>query len=287
MLLKDRPRGFYGLDQYQPPLCYELEGKLFTFMMDDGHDQTLEILDKQTLRWSLDNGERHTEEYRCVKADNTTYLLTYELAGAEKRTNHTFIIDLENMLVTRVIAKNGENPKNPYLNNTYFEFGAIVKEDGTTEFRRHSYTDEMIGTCMQWNYGSCITVHVYYCSDFYRITYPRDGSQDESINAALDGLVSQLPSADEPADYIKIKENMYLVSITEKNMERLLGAEGQFRSNNLCFLQNYDRMYQVGRAFGNVTIDGVDTPIRLLFGAAGKFCESPDDYMTAPNPFVV
>jgi len=149
-MLKDNPRGNYGIDQFRPPLCYELAGQQFTFVMDDGVDYDIHFLDKSTLTWNYAGQEPKQESYECLKGDDTTYLVYFEIEGAEKRTGHTFVVDLENMLVTRLIAINGENPKDPYINNTYIEFGAILKDDGTVTFKRHSYTDEMIGTCMQW-----------------------------------------------------------------------------------------------------------------------------------------
>ena len=286
-MLKDNPRGNYGLDQFRPPLCFELTGKQFVFVMDDGVDYILRILDENNLEWNLEGKEPKREDYECLKADDTTYLLFFEIAGAERRTGHTFVIDLENMLVTRIIAVNGENPKFPYLNNSYIEFGAILKPDGSLTFQRHSYTDDMVGTCMQWCYGCFSTVHVYYCTNFYRITYPRDGSQDPALSEGMDSLVRQLPSSDEPASYIKIKENMYLLNITERNMERLLGPKGLFRCDTMCFLQNYDRLYLVGKAFGNLTQDGEDSEIRMAFGAYGKFTEAPEGFFTDPNPYIV
>lgn len=286
-MLKDNPRGNYGLDQFRPPLCFELTGKQFVFVMDDGVDYILRILDENNLEWNLEGKEPKREDFECLKADDTTYLLFFEIAGTERRTGHTFVIDLENMLVTRIIAVNGENPKFPYLNNSYIEFGAILKPDGSLTFQRHSYTDDMVGTCMQWCYGCFSTVHVYYCTNFYRITYPRDGSQDPALSEGMDSLVRQLPSSDEPASYIKIKENMYLLNITERNMERLLGPKGLFRCDTMCFLQNYDRLYLVGRAFGNLTQDGEDSEIRMAFGAYGKFTEAPEGFFTDPNPYIV
>ena len=286
-MLKDNPRGNYGIDQYRPPLNYELAGRSFTFVMDDGVDQHVSFLDGKTLEWNFEGQEPRREEYECLKADETTYLMYYEIEGAEKRTGHTFVIDLENMLVTRLTAVNGEDPKDPYVNNSYFTFGAILKPDGTAEARRHSFTDEVVGTCVQWCYGIYTTVHVYYCTDFYRITFPQDSAANIPANEQLSSLGAQLPSSDEPASYIRIKDNMYFVNITERNMERLLGEKGKFRCNAMCFLQNYDRMYMVGRAFGAMTVDGKDTKIKLSFGAYGKFAEVPEHFFTDPNPYIV
>ncbi len=70
-------------------------------------------------------------------------------------------------------------------------------------------------------------------------------------------------------------------------MERLLGEKGRFRCNAMCFLQNYDRMYMVGRAFGAMTEKGKDSRIRLSFSAYGKFTEVPESFFTDPNPYII
>ena len=288
-MLKDNPRGNYMIDQYKPPFCYELAGRRFVMAMDDGFDHTLNFLDGHCVEWNIGDGEPKKEKYECLKGDDTTFLVSMEISGCEKRMNHTFVIDLENMLVTRIIAKNGENPKYPYINNTYFEFGAIYKEDGSLEFRRHSHTSDMIGTVIQWCYGNKMTtVHVYYTTSFYRITYPRDRVQTEEERKKaeeMNAMVSALPSSDEPAVYIKIKPNMYLVSITEMNMEKIIAGKVPYRSNTMCFLQNYDRLYQVGRTFGAMTLPEGDVPLNLMFGAYGKFTEVEQEFIDAPNPF--
>ncbi len=288
-MLKDNPRGNYMIDQYKPPFCYELAGQKFVIAMDDGYDYTLNFIDKKHVAWNIGDTEPKTEEYECLKGDDTTFLVSFELKGTKLRTNHTFVIDLENMLVTRIIGIIGENPKYEYLNNTYFEFGAIYKEDGSLEFRRHSFTSDMIGTIMQWCYGEKMTtVHVYYTTNFYRITYPRDRLQTEEQRKKqeeMNAMVSALPSSDEPAVYVKIKPNMYLVSITEKNMEKIIGGGVQFRSNTMCFLQNYDRLYQVGRTFGTLTLPEGEQHLNLMFGAYGKFTEIEKEFVDAPNPF--
>lgn len=289
-MLKDNPRVTSMLTQYRPAFNYELAGKKFVIAMDDGHDVTLNFLDKKTVEWSIDGGTPKAESYECLKGDETTYLVTYAIEGAELRTNHTFVIDLENYLVTRCIGIIGENPKEPLLNNTYFEFGAIYKEDGSLEFRRHSFTSDMVGTVMQWCYGERMTtVHVYYTTKFYRITYPRDRVMTEEQlkrQEQMNAMVKELPSSDEPADYIKIKPNMYFVSITEKNMEKILHGKVGFRSNNLCFLQNYNRLYQVGRAFGTHSEGDKIFPTQMMFGAYGKFTEVEQEFIDAPNPFI-
>ena len=284
--------GYMSIDQYCPPLCFELAGQELELVMDDGYDQTLRFVDGQQLEWGPLGGELQTESYKCLKADDETYLVNFERAGVTPRECYTYVLDKENMLVTRLIAKVGENPRYPYLINTHFEFGAIRKADGSLTFQRHGYTSDVIGTCVQWTYGcELATVHVYYCANFYRITYPADrvvSEESKAQNAEFNDVVASLPSSDEPAVYVKIKDRMYLTSIIEQNMEKLTaGKLSGFRSNTLCFLQNYSRMYQVGRGFGTTSTPEGDQPINIMIGAYGKPAEVDPGFFNDPNPSLV
>jgi hypothetical protein len=109
----------------------------------------------------------------------------------------------------------------------------------------------------------------------------------------MNQMLRSLPGSDEPAHYVKIKEGMYLVSVTEQNMEKLLGASVGFRSDTLCFLDNYNHMYDVGRGFGTMTNpDGTDSNIFVMIGAYGKIIDAEKDeffknLMEDKNPYLV
>lgn len=282
--------GYFSIDQYCPPLCFELAGSKFELVMDDGYDFILNFHGKEKLEWHRAGEEPKVESYKCLKADDTTYLVNYELEGASPRVCHTFVIDLENMLVTRIVARIGSNPRYPYLIYTDFEFGAIRRENNELTFKRHGYTSDMIGNVVQWTYGSQLaTVHVYYCAHFYRITYPSDRIETQEgmeVNKEFREMMRQLPSSDEPAVYIKIKNGLYLFSLIEQNMERMTAGKMQFRSNTLCFLQNYNRMYQVGRGFGTSTTAEGDRNINIMIGAYGKFVDVNPNFLKDPNPYL-
>jgi hypothetical protein len=277
----------YGRDsivQYCPPLCFELSGQMFELVMDDGYDFFLNFTSEKTLEWNRAGAEVSSAHYECLKGDESTYLVSYELENVIPRVNHTFVIDMENMLVTRIIARIGQNPKYPYLISTEFDFGAIRREASALTFKRHGYTSDMIGTAVEWTYGSSLTtVHIYYCANFYRLISPRDNPEDDW---AFTELMRALPSSDEPAVYIKIKDGMYLFSLTEQNAEKLTQGRFMFRSNTLCFLQNYKRLYQVGRGFGTSTTPDGDIKTNIMIGAYGKFAEVDPSFFTDPNPYV-
>ncbi|MDR1590174.1 MAG: MoaF N-terminal domain-containing protein [Oscillospiraceae bacterium] len=286
-----------AIDQFTPPLNFELAGTKFEFVMDDGYDYILDFLDKDTLEWHWAGDAPKRAKYWCEKGDDTTYLVSFEHAGAAPRANHTFVIDRENNLVTRIIAKLGTNPKDEYLITPEYEFGVIRAEGQDIKpYPRHGFTGDLRGTVVQWAYGSeMATVHVYYCSNFYRITYPRDPAFSEEakkMNEMFNNILKDLPSSDEPTRYIKIKDGLYLFSLTESNGERILGAKMGFRSNTMCFLQNYKREYLVGRSFGTSTTPEGDTHTHLMFGAYGKLIDPTDDeglqkMLRDPNPYIV
>ncbi|MDR0469471.1 MAG: molybdenum cofactor biosynthesis F family protein [Peptococcaceae bacterium] len=284
MNLKDYPRKVYSINQFTQPPCFELEGEKFFFVMDDGYDYELDITGKDTCTWNISGEAPKSETYQCLKSDDTTYILRYEVKDADPRVGHTFVIDLEQRLVTMLVCKMGVNPKHPFLVYSHFDFGAIRIEGEALPFKRHGFTTDLIGTCVEWHWRSkMFTQHSYYCTDFYRITLPKSSEASQTLAST----VRNTPSSDEPARYIKIKDKMYLFMLTEANSERIDGATRTHRSNNMVFLQNYDRMYHVGRTFGTNMVDGKPVPTNILFGAFGNPVELDPEFLNAPNPYIV
>ena len=101
-----------------------------------------------------------------------------------------------------------------------------------------------------------------------------------------------LPSSDEVAQFIKIKDNLYLFSLVEEKMERAMHDQNPtYRSNDMKFLQNYDRMCHVGRTFGSIKEGGLESEstnvIRcyILFGAFGNPIKLSDEFLNSSNPY--
>ena len=65
-------RKFYGLSQYKGPFCYELAGKEFRLVMDNGTAFTLSFLDEKSLGWSENGAPPRKDSYQCLKGDDTT-----------------------------------------------------------------------------------------------------------------------------------------------------------------------------------------------------------------------
>jgi hypothetical protein len=285
--LKNYPRKNYAIDQFTQPHCSELAGKSFHFIMDSGYDFELKFTGKDTCEWNIASDEPKPARYGCLKGDDTTYLVDYDLQeflGTPNKVNHLFILDLEQRLVTKVVCSMGGHPKFPYLVKSEFDFGAIEVKGMELPMKRHCFTTQMVGTRVEWHWNtSMLTQHDYFSTAYYRITWPKTSAAVEKIG----GPFELMPASDEIARYIKIKENMYLFSLTEELMERIVGDKSQFRSNNMSLLQNYDRMYHVGRTFGSMQKDGVIGPCRTLFGAFGNPVKLDDEFLNAENPYTV
>jgi hypothetical protein len=186
-----------SIGQYCPPRCFELAGKRFDFVLDSGEetgDAVLNFIDETTVEWSVKGEETlKSERYECRKADDWTYLVTYCLSNTVPRENHTWVIDREQELVTFLRCSLGENPYWPYLIDSHFGFGYIkVEGKEHTDRRRHGFTDDVAGTGVKWTYGhELATVHIYYSTNWYRITYPKsnkpktEASFNDSMNETM------------------------------------------------------------------------------------------------------
>jgi len=285
-----------SISQYCPPRCFELGGQRLELVMDTGEDTgdaVLNFIDGEYVEWSIKGGtELKREKYECRKADDWTYLVSFCIEGKKPRENHTWVIDKEQMLVTFLRCSLGENPYWPLLIESHFTFG-YIREEGKehTDLRRHGFTDDVTGTAVKWTYGhELATVHVYHHPNWYRITYPKDravSQEAQQQNTMFNDILKALPGSDEPAYYVKIKEGMYLVSITEQNMEKILGDKVGFRSDTLCFLDNYKRLYSVGRGFGTSTMGGKEADIFVMIGKYGAPEQVDDHFFTDPIPYLV
>ena len=278
-----KPKTYEGMSQYRPPLCFELVGKDLTLIMDNGFDYQLKFLDREKLIFGQVGGDSDVYKYDCLKAEDDTYFVNLSMTGDAVKSVNTFIIDMEQSLITWVNAKMGHNPRLPKQPSTEFVFGAMKKEDGTLPTIRHGYTSDMIGKAIHWRYGTLDVVHVYSSERYYRLTMPKEEiermrqANPEAFAAAEAarqrdgggmGGFNMTYVYEEPSDYVKIKDGIYVFSMTEAMMNRKRG-----QGNNLLFLMNLNRMYDVGRSFGH---NGEGNPENYTYGAYGEYYDASD-----------
>ena len=267
-----KPITYEGMSQYRPPLCFELVGKDLTLVMDDGYDYQLKFLDREKLLYGKIGEEADTYKYDCLKADDDTYFVNLSMTGDAIKSANTFILDMEQSLVTWEFIKMGHNPRLPKQPSTEITFGAIKKEDGTIPTIRHGYTTDMIGKAICWRYGTMSVVHVYSSERYYRLTTtPEEMERRIKANPEAAAMIRARNTTriyEEPSDYIKIKDGIYVFSMTECMANRQRG-----QGNNLFFLMNLNRMYDVGRSFG---YNGEGNPENYTYGAYGEYYDASD-----------
>ena len=264
------PGTFEGMSQYRPPLCFELTGTTLELVMDTGYDYDLTFADRKTLRFGEKDGPSGEYGYECLKVDDDTYFVNFELTGTELRTCMTFVLDMEQSLVTACRCTLGQNPRYPKMPKPYISFGAIRKEDGTVPQKRHGYTSDTVGKSIHWNYGNLEVVHVYYSERYYRLTQTREGM--ERLKVEKPDVYEMLSKRnidtilEDPCSWIKIKDGIYVFVVNEETMNRQRGS-----GNNLIFLMNLNRMHDVGRSFGH-NWEGL--PENYTYGAFGEYYDA-------------
>ena len=270
---------FEGLSQYSEPFNYELSGTVQRLAMDDGHRYVVEFLDGHTLRWSEMGESGTTEHYDCAKGGEDVYFVNFEFAARKPRTNITMVLDTAERLVTVVTTITGYHPKFPYMVDSKFAFGAVDVPGQPLPKRRHKYTADLLGKRIHWHYSPGVEiVHVYYATDYMRVTMPENIGWGDRDRKSWDELIEREPY-DEPAHFIKIKPGLYLVSCQEKNM-----ACRGWTGNSMIFLIDTQRVHDVGRSFGHAGLEvGKVHPENYLFGAFGEFVPSDGVLEAQPN----
>jgi hypothetical protein len=258
------------------PLNYELAGKVFRLILDDGRDINLSFSSGDHLIWAEKGKTPQGEYYEAAKIDEITYFVNFEFTNIKPRTNLTVILDLEQSLTTVVTTITRYDPKCPNLCDTRFHFGYISIPGIAAPKKRHEYTRDLLGKRICWNYSPFMQiVHVYYSTDYVRITVPNDPPTPMG-QAILDEL--ERAPYDEKAYFVKIKENVYLVSALEQVISRRGGG-----GNSLVFLIDTERVHDVGRSFG-VTGQSPDFPAEnYIFGAYGDFVYSDGRLESKPR----
>jgi len=266
------PGGFEGMSQYRPPLCFELVGRTLELVMDSGHDYEITFSDRRTLQYGEKGRSPADYEYDCLKADDDTYLVNFEVTGAEPRTGMTIVLDMEQSLVTSCRCTVGQNPRWPRMAEPHIGFGAIRRQDGTLPRLRHGFTGDMVGRAIHWQYGNLEVVHVYASERYYRLTQTREGM--EKLRTEKPDVYERLSKRnvdtiyEEPCNMIKIKDGIYVFEVNEEMGNRERGT-----GNDLFFLMNLKRMHDVGRSFG---YNEAGQPENYTFGAFGEYYDASE-----------
>ena len=249
-----KPDQFPGmLSVFRPPLVYELTGREFSLVFDDGYDRRLVFKDRKTLLFGRLGAEKEYA-YECLKSGDRCYFVNFEDVALRPREAVTLVLDLVQDLVTMCRAHLYVDPKIPGMPSADYVFGAILREDGTLNKMRHGYTTDLVAKSVSWNYGYFDIAHVYATERYYRVSFtPRGLARAYKGRPELrrGGMGGRTPSPNDVYEdfltVIRIRDRIYLVGLLETVKARQQGA-----GSSILVLMNLDEMHDVGRDISSI-----------------------------------
>ena len=208
---------------YAPKDNDDLKGKILVFE-GEGHAFSFRITDLNTLFFAEDGGEEKECYVQVRTLDKELYFLNFLVPGAETARQISLIADTVTGYSTVCDAHIGTENSNRDVGREFI-FGRLKGsfKDGTP----HCFTNDLIGKAVIWDYGDggpCIK-HIYNSNLYY--TYMMDSPNGAWV-------------ASNPADYIKVKDNIYIFSFIE---ERQPGLQ-------MLLLIYMDKLHDLGSCFG-------------------------------------
>ncbi len=264
-------RRFYGLSQYKGPFCYELAGKRFRLVMDDGRVFLLSFLDEKSLQWSEKDKQPRLDEYQCLKGDDTTYLVTVRLPEDDGRISYNWVLDTEQRLVTvDVMERHYEKEFDRLVRNTP-GFGAIDVPGFPLPEIRHHFSSRMVGGHIFWHYNpGHVLQHIYHSPRAIRASTGDGLTPEETMrNRMADLLASPDPAVvaeaektiegyrirqtyypfyEEPCYHVWINDHLNLLCFAEEIMSRRSPGH-DVGGGGILLLQDTERLIDVGLSF--------------------------------------
>ena len=225
--------GGFAKADFKPDYTDALAGKKLEIAFADGLHYTFDFKDAHQLFWSCDaaanqneSSEAYYEALLVPGAPHIVFVQQY-VQGSAPPTAHSLVIDTETGLVTLCLATIGVPAAAREVSRTW-HFGLI--EGYADPGYRHAHTTELVGKAVFWTYYEKEQVrvkHIYSAPLYYSYTM-------------LDPATGNCWMASNPADYVKITDDVFIFSFVE---ERQGGTQG-------FFVINTKELHDVGSFFG-------------------------------------
>lgn len=195
------------------PITRRLVGLAFTLRFDDGQAYDYRFDDVHTLRWRREGaGAWRIERYEAWESAPGVVMFGHLLSGEPDHDAFSIVVDLDHSLVTCLHGRMGT----PYWGNeaaVKTRFGVVDAEGRTPpQYRRHQFTDELVGRAITWNYSPGLTsMHLY--------STPHSLSWIIFLENGAGGL-----EWSGPASYVKIRDDLYFAYWLEEACNGTLGT---------------------------------------------------------------
>jgi hypothetical protein len=195
------------------PISEFLVGKALTLRFDKGPVVEYRFDEVQKLHWRHEGESAwHEERYESWESAPGVIMFGHLLTGAPSHDCYKVVADFEQGLATLIHGTIGT----PYIANEAAAdtlFG-IIEMEGLTppKYRRHHFTDELVGRAITWNYSPGLTsMHLY--------TTPHSLSWIIFGESGAGGM-----EWSGPASYVKIRDGLYLAYWLEEACNGTLGT---------------------------------------------------------------
>lgn len=258
-----------------------IAGKAFRLYMDDLCEYFVHFITDDTLLLSKKGDALVSYSCKCLHCDDGVWMAIF-MRGEQCVT---LILDEAQSLATAIYAD--MLPKKPQLVRHSFLFGAIVPFNGEIPFRRHGFTDEMAGTKITWHYSPYVNItHCYVTESYMRNSLrsmkklPADAAPEAVFDA--EDRVRRWGNIffEEPAQYLRINDHLYIVTLAEANRNRIDPLQG---GGDMVLAINTRRMRDYGRGFHT----GLGAPSFGLISVNGDWNDMPDVMDDAETPYRV
>ena len=191
-----------------------LVGKALTVRYDDGGPVLSYTFDElRKLHWRREGDTQwHEETYEAWEPAPGVIFFGHLLSGTPRHDSVAIAIDFDNALTSCVQGMVGtQYMANEASRKTWF---GVLEMEGVTppQYRRHQFTDELVGRALTWHYSPGLTsMHVY--------TTPHSFSWIIFLGSGAGGL-----EWSGPAQYVKLREDLYLFNWLEEACNGTLGV---------------------------------------------------------------
>jgi hypothetical protein len=194
------------------PVSGYMVGKTFTLRYDHGPVMEYRVSSPEELEWRKPGGSWTKARYQAFEVAPGVISFGHLLEGEPDHDGHMVAADFDQGLVT---CFNG-HLNTPYFANeagcrTYF---GVIEMDGMVppKYRRHRFTDELLGRALSWNYQPGLTsMHLYstpHSMSWIIFTDSGGGGTEWSG----------------PAGYVKLRDELYYLYWLEEACNGTLGT---------------------------------------------------------------
>ena len=213
-----------GMAGNRAPASTFLSGKDLTLRYDNGQAFSYQFIDVGKLRWRREGDAAWREErYESFESAPGVIMFGHLLSGAKDHDAFSIVADFDHGLVTTLHGTMGT----PYMGNesaVKTMFG-VVEMKGLTPptYRRHQFTDELVGRAMTWNYApgttSATGSFAPGLTSMHLYSTPHSLSWIIFLGNGAGGL-----EWSGPASYVKIRDELYFAYWLEEACNGTLGT---------------------------------------------------------------